>query len=241
VKPSPTAIVWLGEDDDVDAFPPVEQALREPDGLLAAGGDLSSPRLIAAYRRGIFPWYSRGQPILWWSPDPRAVLRPQDLKVSRSLHKSIRNKGFEVRFDTAFTQVMASCGDPKLRSEGTWILPAMRDAYLNLHRLGIAHSIETWRDGELVGGLYGVALGRVFFGESMFSRASDASKVALFHLCEELVRRRFVLIDCQMATAHLQSLGAKLIPRSTFSSLLAEHAQPPDPVGVWEAVPHPVL
>lgn len=231
MKPSPSAIVWLGEDED--AFPPVEQALREPDGLLAAGGDLSPLRLIAAYRRGIFPWYSRGQPILWWSPDPRAVLRPSELKVSRSLRKSIRNAGFEARFDSAFPQVMAACGDPKLRSEGTWILPEMRAAYTKLHRMGLAHSVETWREGELVGGLYGVALGRIFYGESMFSRAADASKVALYYLCNELIRRRFELIDCQMATAHLQSLGAKLMPRSEFTALLAHHAQPPDPIGTW--------
>lgn len=234
MKPSPTAIVWLGE-DDVDAFPPVEQALRDPDGLLAAGGDLSPERLKAAYRRGIFPWYSRGQPILWWSPDPRAVLAPSELKVSRSLRKSIRNAGFEVRFDTAFAQVIANCGDPKLRNQGTWIVPEMRAAYTNLHRLGLAHSVETWRDGELVGGLYGVALGRIFYGESMFSRATDASKVALHGLCDELIHRRFELIDCQMATAHLQSLGAKLVSRAEFTALLSANAQPPDPAGSWTA------
>jgi leucyl/phenylalanyl-tRNA--protein transferase len=218
-----STVVWLGESDTPDAFPPVEQALKEPDGLLAAGGDLSPERLLAAYRRGIFPWYSRGQPILWWSPDPRAVLSPREMKVSRSLAKTLRNAGFEVRFDTVFGEVMRACG--ALRPEGTWISREMRDAYLRLHRLGHAHSVEVWRDDQLVGGLYGVALGRLFFGESMFSRERDASKVALKHLCDRLIARDYVLIDCQMATTHLQSLGAKLIPRSEFTRLTAIHTQ----------------
>jgi leucyl/phenylalanyl-tRNA--protein transferase len=231
------AIVWLSEDDRVDTFPPVTAALKEPDGLLAAGGDLSPQRLQAAYRRGIFPWYSRGQPILWWSPDPRAVLFPAELKVSRSLAKSIRNAGFTVRFDTAFDAVIAACGDSKLRAEGTWIVREMRAAYCKLHELGLAHSVEVWHGQDLIGGLYGVALGRVFYGESMFSRQRDASKVALKFLCDELIRREFALIDCQMATAHLMSLGAKLVPRSEFIAALASHAQPPDPVGRWEIGP----
>jgi leucyl/phenylalanyl-tRNA--protein transferase len=218
-----STVVWLGESDTPDAFPPVEQALKEPDGLLAAGGDLSPERLLAAYRRGIFPWYSRGQPILWWSPDPRAVLSPREMKVSRSLAKTLRNAGFVVRFDTVFGEVMRACG--ALRPEGTWISREMRDAYLRLHRLGHAHSVEVWRDDQLVGGLYGVALGRLFFGESMFSRERDASKVALKHLCDRLIARDYVLIDCQMATTHLQSLGAKLIPRSEFTRLTAIHTQ----------------
>jgi leucyl/phenylalanyl-tRNA--protein transferase len=234
---SPPAIVWLSEDDRVDAFPPVTAALKEPDGLLAAGGDLSPARLQAAYRRGIFPWYSRGQPILWWSPDPRAVLFPAGLKVSRSLAKTIRNAGFSVRFDTSFAEVIAACGDSKLRAEGTWIVREMRAAYSKLHELGLAHSVEVWRGQALVGGLYGVALGRVFYGESMFSRERDASKVALKFLCDELRRREFVLIDCQMATPHLLSLGAQLIPRSEFIAAIAAHAQPPDPAGRWEIVP----
>lgn len=234
---APLAIVWLSEMDNVDAFPPVEQALKDPEGLVAAGGDLSPERLQAAYRRGIFPWYSRGQPILWWSPDPRTVLVPTDLKVSRSLAKSIRNAGLTVRFDTAFAEVIAACGDRQHRAEGTWIVREMRAAYCKLHDLGLAHSVEVWRGSELVGGLYGVALGRVFYGESMFSRVTDASKVALKYLCDELIRREFVLIDCQMATPHLMSLGAKLVPRKNFIDTLASHAIPPDPVGNWQFCP----
>jgi len=233
------SVVWLN-DQDRDGFPPVEQALKEPDGLLAAGGDLSPQRLQAAYRRGIFPWYSRGQPILWWSPDPRAVLIPQELKVSRSLAKTLRKDAFTVRFDSSFAEVMDACADPRLRAEGTWIVREMRAAYCQMHALGLAHSVEIWRDAELVGGLYGVALGKVFYGESMFSRVNDASKVALKFLCDELIRREFVLIDCQMATAHLMSLGAKLMPRAEFSAVLARHAQPPDPQGAWPlATPEP--
>jgi len=230
-----TAVIWLGENSDVEDFPPVAQALKEPDGLLAAGGDLSPERLQAAYRRGIFPWYSRGQPILWWSPDPRAVLIPAQLKVSRSLAKTLRKGGFDVRFDTAFAAVIAACGDSNLRTDGTWIGREMRMAYCKLHELGVAHSVEVWRDEELVGGLYGVALGRIFYGESMFSRVSDASKVALKFLCDELVRRQFVLIDCQMATPHLLSLGATLVPRDEFVVTVGRYAQPPDPVGLWKS------
>jgi leucyl/phenylalanyl-tRNA--protein transferase len=214
------SIVWLSERDSPDAFPPVDRALREPDGLLAAGGDLSPQRLLAAYRRGIFPWYSRGQPILWWCPDPRAVLFPERLKVSRSLAKSIRNRGFTTQVDTAFRDVIRACGSPELRPGGTWLSPEMRAAYLRLHRLGYAHSVETWRESKLVGGLYGVALGRVFFGESMFSIERDASKVALQRLCSELTMRGVELIDCQMATPHLMSLGAELVPRPRFIQLL---------------------
>src|SRR5687767_5794627 len=159
------SIVWLSEHDSPDAFPPVDRALVEPDGLLAAGGDLSPSRLLAAYRRGIFPWYSRGQPILWWSPDPRAVLFPTELRISRSLAKSMRNRGFETRIDTAFAEVLQCCGSSELRPDGTWLSAPMRSAYLRLHELGHAHSFETWLEGRLVGGLYGVALGGVFFGE----------------------------------------------------------------------------
>ena len=214
------SIVWLSERDSPQAFPPVERALSEPDGLLAAGGDLSPPRLLEAYRRGIFPWYSRGQPILWWCPDPRAVLVPSRMKVSRSLAKSIRNRGFETRINCAFREVLRFCGSTELRPGGTWLSPEMRAAYLRLHKLGYAHSVETWLDDRLVGGLYGVALGRVFFGESMFSLERDASKVALRRLCEALVERDYHVIDCQMATAHLLSLGAELIPRAAFIELL---------------------
>lgn len=218
------SIVWLSEQDSPDAFPPVDRALREPDGLLAAGGDLSAARLIAAYRRGIFPWYSSGQPILWWCPDPRAVLMPGHFKTSRSLAKTIRNKGFETRIDTVFKDVIRACGSSELRPGGTWLSAEMRAAYTQLHALGFAHSIETWHEGKLVGGLYGVALGQVFFGESMFSIERDASKIALARLCSELALRGFHMIDCQMATPHLMSLGAQLMPRRQFIARLAEHA-----------------
>lgn len=227
------SIVWLSEHDSPDAFPPVDRALVEPDGLLAAGGDLSPMRLLAAYRRGIFPWYSRGQPILWWCPDPRAVLLPRELKVSRSLLKSSRNRGFETRLDSAFRDVVRACGSTELRPGGTWLSPEMRAAYIKLHKLGFAHSVETWLDGRLVGGLYGVAVGRIFFGESMFSLERDASKVALKRLCEELTKRDFHMIDCQMATPHLMSLGARLIPRAEFTQALEEHVHDPLESGLW--------
>ncbi len=217
------SIVWLSERDSPDTFPPVDNALREPDGLLAAGGDLSPTRLIAAYRRGIFPWYSQGQPILWWCPDPRAVLFPAEFKLSRSLAKTLRNKGFETRLDSDFPQVIQSCGSSTIRPGGTWLSPEMQAAYQSMHELGYAHSVETWYEGRLVGGLYGVAIGRVFFGESMFSTERDASKVALSRLCSELMERDFHMIDCQMATPHLMSLGAQLIPRAHFIRQLSEH------------------
>ena len=217
------SIVWLSERDSPQAFPPVERALSEPDGLLAAGGDLSPPRLLEAYRRGIFPWYSRGQPILWWCPDPRAVLIPQQIKVSRSLAKTIRNRGFETKIDQSFREVLRYCGSTELRPGGTWLSPEMRAAYLRLHKLGYAHSVETWLNDRLVGGLYGIAIGNVFFGESMFSLERDASKVALKRLCDELVARGYQMIDCQMATPHLMSLGAELIPRLDFIQLLTAH------------------
>lgn len=217
------SIVWLSERDSPQAFPPVERALSEPDGLLAAGGDLSPPRLLEAYRRGIFPWYSRGQPILWWCPDPRAVLIPQHIKVSRSLAKTIRNRGFETKIDHSFREVLRYCGSTELRPGGTWLSPEMRAAYLRLHKLGYAHSVETWLNDRLVGGLYGIAIGNVFFGESMFSLERDASKVALKRLCDDLVARGYQMIDCQMATPHLMSLGAELIPRLDFIQLLSAH------------------
>lgn len=207
---------WLDPaDPDLD-FPDVNLALREPDGLLAVGGDLRSERLLTAYRRGIFPWYSDGQPILWWSPDPRMVLFPAGLRVSRSLRKVLDRQVFTVTFDRAFEQVIAACSEPRERSIGTWITAQMHDAYCRLHREGFAHSVECWRDGNLAGGLYGVAIGRAFFGESMFSRESDASKVAFCHLVRQLAAQGFGLIDCQVHSAHLASLGAEEIPRSRF-------------------------
>jgi leucyl/phenylalanyl-tRNA---protein transferase len=215
-------ITFLRPGDPPDAFPPLEQALDDPDGLLCAGGDLSTARLLEAYRRGIFPWYSEGQPILWWSPDPRAVLIPAEFRVSRSLGKTLRNRGIETTLDRAFAEVVAHCADPELRPEGTWISPEMQSAYLELHRLGHAHSVEAWLGGRLVGGLYGVALGRVFFGESMFSLERDASKVALARLVREAVARGVELIDCQVTSLHLESLGARPIPRAEFRTRLSQ-------------------
>ena len=211
-------IPWLEPDSP---FPPVGRALKQPNGLLAAGADLTPARLVAAYRRGIFPWYSAGDPILWWSPDPRMVLDPAALKISKSLARTLRNADYEVRLDSAFAAVIAACaGTPRAGQDGTWIQPEMQAAYCELHALGFAHSVETWMDGQLVGGLYGIALGRVFFGESMFSHRSNASKIALAHLCRHLRRNNFGIIDCQMETAHLTSLGARSIPRRDFLAAL---------------------
>ena len=206
-------LAWLERDDP---FPPVETALREPNGLLCAGADLSVERLLAAYRRGIFPWYSGAEPILWWSPDPRMVLFCEELKVSRSLDKNLRNKGYEVRIDSAFSRVIKACAEPRKGEPGTWIGKEMQAAYAALHRAGHAHSFETWHAGKLVGGLYGVAVGRAFFGESMFSHATDASQVALVCLAATLRERGTPMIDCQQRTPLLASLGAREIPRRQF-------------------------
>ena len=221
---------WL---DPGEAFPPVEKALKEPNGLLAAGGDLSPERLLAAYRRGIFPWYTGDEPILWWSPDPRMVLYCAELKVSRSLAKSVRNKGYEVRIDTAFREVLSGCAGARRDGGGTWLGEDMRKAYSALHRAGYAHSFETWRKGELLGGLYGVALGRMFYGESMFSRATDASKVALVALVEELRAHGFPLVDCQVRTPLLASLGAREIPRRAFLREIAALVNYDQAPGKW--------
>jgi len=248
-------------------FPPVESAT--PEGLLAVGGDLSSERLLEAYRRGIFPWYNPGQPILWWSPDPRAVLYPENLKISRSLRKTLRRGHFRVSFDSAFRDVMLACAAPRAQHPcgGTWITDDMLDAYCRLHDLGVAHSVEVWRctgayerheahdpgdwgdkampgavaenagsgpDNELAGGLYGVALGGVFFGESMFSRETDASKVALVALTRTLQDWGFRLIDCQVSSAHLASLGAEEIPRQQFLMQLEQALKQPGHGGPWQ-------
>jgi len=226
-------LTWLGPGEP---FPAVERALKNPSGLLAAGGDLSPERLLAAYREGIFPWFSGDEPILWWSPDPRMVLYVAELKVSRSLAKSVRNRGYEVRIDTAFDAVLEGCAGPRVDGAGTWLGEEMRAAYGRLHRAGRAHSFETWRDGELVGGLYGVALGRMFFGESMFSRATDASKVALVALAGELGRRGFPLVDCQVRTPLLASLGAREIPRRSFLRELAGLVHYDEPPAHWTGV-----
>jgi len=217
------------------AFPSVEQALREPNGLLASGGDLGVSRLLDAYRHGIFPWFSPGEPILWWAPDPRMVLFPDEVRVSRSLAKHMRHGGFEIRTDTAFVEVMQACAAPRrgdAGQTGTWISPAMIAAYTRLHHQGHAHTVEVWENGALVGGVYGVAIGRMFYGESMFSRTPDASKIALVHLCRQLQRWEFGMIDCQMETEHLASMGARPIPRSVFCTKLAvliDLHSPPSP------------
>jgi len=215
-------ITWLTPDGDREWFPPLEQALDEPEGLLAAGGDLSSERLLAAYRRGIFPWYSAGQPVLWWSPNPREVLFPGEFKCSRSLAKTLRNRGFEVTFDREFAEVVKACAARRENSTGTWITSEMHAAYCRLHQHGQAHSVEVRLEGRLVGGLYGVLLGRVFFGESMFSRERDASKVALAHLAERGLVAGLQLVDCQLPTPHLRSLGSRPLSRTEFSARVAE-------------------
>lgn len=225
-----TQIPWL---DDQLWFPPLDQALSDPDGLLAAGGDLSPQRLLLAYRSGIFPWFDDQQPILWWSPDPRCVLLPDQLYLSRSMRKLIRQDRFEVSFDQAFDQVIDACAAPRSEDPGTWITPEMQHAYLTLHRLGSAHSVEVWQQGKLVGGLYGVAIGRVFFGESMFSRVSNASKVGFAKLVEQLADWGYAVIDCQVETEHLMSLGACMIPRSEFANLLKQHCSTDNR---WQAV-----
>ena len=213
---------WLDPNDPNAEFPDVSLALAEPDGLLAIGGDLSSERLLDAYQRGIFPWYNPDQPILWWSPNPRAVIYPDKFKISRSLKKSIRHRGYEVTYDREFRAVIEACSEARKAEPGTWITPAMKDAFCRLHRLGYAHSIECRLNGKLIGGLYGLALGKVFFGESMFARKTDASKVAFAYLVHQLKQWNFKIIDCQVASDHILRLGAELIPRDLFVRLLRE-------------------
>jgi len=227
-----TAPYWLNPYDPTD-FPDVALALRDPDGLLAVGGDLSVERLLAAYQRGIFPWYSGDQPVLWWSPDPRSVLFPDKLHVSRSLRKSLRKQEYKITFDTAFVEVIRACSQPREDDVGTWITDEMQQAYIRLHLAGYAHSIEIWLNGKLVGGLYGIAIGNVFFGESMFSRVTDASKVAFVFLVRQLQRWQFGVIDCQIQSAHLDQFGAELIPRSEFTTLLNQFCNQTERSGMW--------
>lgn len=212
---------WL-DPQDRSYFPEVSSALDEPNGLLAIGGDLSIERLLLAYQSGIFPWYSEGQPILWWSPNPRCILLPDEMKISRSLAKTLRKQTFTVTIDSAFTQVIRACAAPRAQASGTWITPEMLSAYERMHRYGHAHSVECWYQDKLVGGLYGIAIGRVFFGESMFSNRTDASKVALASLCRQLLRWNIKLIDCQVESPHLFTLGAKTIARNKFVKYLNE-------------------
>ena len=206
-------------------FPPLEAA--SPEGLLAVGGDLNPDRLLSAYRQGVFPWFSDGQPILWWSPNPRAILYPADLHISRSLRKSLRTQGFAVTADRAFDDVIQRCAESRNAREGTWITSGMQEAYCTLHRMGYAHSVETWQNGQLVGGLYGLAIGKAFFGESMFSQITDASKTALVALSVSLTAGGYHFIDCQVVSEHLNSLGAKAVPRYRFSSELKQAVETP--------------
>lgn len=219
-------LTWLQRNNLT--FPPLEKAMREPNGLLAAGGDLSADRLIQAYRHGCFPWFQEGQPILWWSPDPRTVLFPEELHISRSLGKVLRQNRYQVTFDRDFTAVIQACAAPRDYADGTWITDSMQSAYLELHRRGYAHSVEVWEQDTLVGGLYGLAIGQLFFGESMFSRADNASKVGFATLVERLKAWGFVLIDCQMPTEHLHSFGARAITRTTFADYLRQHLDQPN-------------
>jgi len=224
-------IPWLR----TGAFPPIDTALPEPNGLLAAGGDLSAERLLAAYRQGIFPWYGTGQPILWWSPDPRMVLFVDQFVMPRSLRKVVAQRRFDIRVDSEFRRVIEACAEPRTDYGGTWITPAMVDAYSELHRLGHAHSVEAWHGDALVGGLYGVAIGRMFFGESMFTREPDASKVALMRLVSLLERLNVPLIDCQQETAHMVRFGARPIPRQVFAGELSRLVNLAQAAGAWKA------
>jgi leucyl/phenylalanyl-tRNA--protein transferase len=233
-------IRWLDRDTDPTYFPDPETALTEPPGLLAAGGDLSMERLLAAYSRGIFPWYEQGQPILWWCPDPRAVLFPDELRISRSLRRSVRRGRFLASIDQDFNTVVESCAR-RDRAEGTWITRDMSRAYSDLHEHGYAHSIEIWRDGDIVGGLYGVAIGKIFFGESMFSAVSDASKVALIHLVDRLRGDGFGMIDCQIPTPHLTSLGSRNICREEFLTAVKKLTSDSQLPARWKSDPCEVV
>ncbi|MEM6817863.1 MAG: leucyl/phenylalanyl-tRNA--protein transferase [Pseudomonadota bacterium] len=216
-------LYWLGTEEATD-FPPVRQALRDPNGLLAAGGDLSPRRLLSGYQTGVFPWYSSGQPILWWSPDPRTVLIPDRFHLSRSLKKSIRRHAWRISVNAAFEAVVIGCAEPRASESETWITEDMREAYCRLHKLGWAHSVEVWIGDDLVGGIYGVAIDRLFCGESMFMRRTNASKIALFALCRLLSEAGFAMLDCQMHTPHLESLGAREIPRDDYLEGLLKFA-----------------
>jgi leucyl/phenylalanyl-tRNA---protein transferase len=228
-------IPWLGPRTP---FPPLEAALDDPNGLLAASPDLTTARLLDAYSRGIFPWYSGDQPVLWWSPDPRMVLFTDALRVTRSLRKVVKQQRFTIRSDTAFREVMEACATVvRPGQSGTWITPAIVDAFCALHESGFAHSVEAWNEGRLIGGLYGVAIGRMFFGESMFADEPDASKVTLVHLVGILRARGFPLIDCQQETTHLARFGARPIPRRAFADHVAALVNSAAPDGAWVPLP----
>jgi len=242
---SSNRVVWLAPTDPPDAFPDISSALREPDGLLAAGGDLSSGRLLQAYRTGIFPWFDDGQPILWWSPDPRCILRPREFRTSSRMRRAIRSSAAEITINTSFAEVIRCCSGPRRSEQGTWITTEMIEAYEALHAEGWAHSIEVREDDMLIGGLYGLAIGRVFFGESMFSQKPNASKMAMLGLSEILDENAFDLIDCQVVSQHLLTLGAVAISREEFASHLQSSCPeltrfvnwPPSPVKVCDLRP----
>lgn len=227
---------WL-DPDLPPHFPAVEEALEDPSGLLAFGGKLNPHWLLAAYRQGIFPWFNPGEPTLWWSPDPRMVILPEHFKVRRSLKKTIRKQLYDITFDTDFEAVLEGCAAARNYTDETWITPEMKRAYLDLHHEGYAHSVEAWQDGQLVGGLYGVAIGKVFCGESMFAKATDASKVAFVHLIEQLKAWQFQLVDCQVYTDHLASFGAQEIDRAHFLDYLKLYAAAPAQAGPWTLEP----
>ena len=234
---SSNRIAWLTPADPPDSFPPVEAALTEPDGLLAAGGDLSVDRLVAAYTRGIFPWFDSGQPILWWSPDPRCVLRPSGYHLSRRFRRTLKNSPATITFNQDFASVMDACAAPRPGQPGTWITSEMHAAYRSLHAAGWAHSVEVWEDGQLGGGLYGVVIGRMMFAESMFSAQSGGSKIALAALCRVLEQHEFPLIDCQVVSGHLLRIGAELIPRRRFVRELNATVTERSPFAAWPTPP----
>jgi leucyl/phenylalanyl-tRNA---protein transferase len=231
---NPIRLHWLDPRDPRQPFPPQHLALREPNGLLALGGDLSVVRLLRAYSQGIFPWFNPDEPILWWCPDPRCVLRPQDFKTSRSLRKAVRRQDYAVSLNRAFDEVVRRCAAPRSHGRGTWLGGHMQRAYQELHQRGFCQSLEVWREGSLIGGLYGVSMGRAFFGESMFSAATDASKLALHWLCQQLTAWKFALIDCQITTAHLLSLGAQTVSRQRFLLDLRSAVAAGGRTGVWQ-------
>ncbi|MGI9272980.1 MAG: leucyl/phenylalanyl-tRNA--protein transferase [Woeseiaceae bacterium] len=233
-------VVWLSPGDAPQSFPDVEDALCEPDGLLAAGGDLNSERLLYAYARGIFPWYEEGQPILWWSPDPRCVLRPAQFHISRRLQQYLRSSTFTLTCNTAFAEVIRACAKDRPSQQGTWITPDIIAAFEQLHIDGWAHSVEVWDKEKLVGGIYGMSIGKVFFGESMFSRRDNASKFAMFGLCRILQRKDFVLLDCQVLSQHLTTLGAELMPRSEFTDILRTSCDPAVQFDEWPSKVAPI-
>jgi leucyl/phenylalanyl-tRNA--protein transferase len=237
---TPNRITWLNPSDPADVFPDVENALTEPDGLLAAGGDLTASRLLAAYKKGIFPWYDDGQPILWWSPDPRCILRVDELHISRRLRQQLRKSTAELRFNYAFADVIRACAGDRKSQQGTWITGDMITAYAQLHADGWAHSIEVWDGDTLAGGIYGLSIGRVFFGESMFSAEANASKIALLGLTEQMKADGLEIIDCQVVSQHLMTLGATLIPRAEFTQFLGTACNPPSRIVNWPEKSIPV-